>query len=429
MFQIAVGMLSVALAVYFIKHERTELTQVKATLFQANRFWLISAFALVGLFVAVQGWMYQFSFRAVQQRIPFKVGMLLYLKRNFVSIFIPAGTLTNILFFNKGIEIHQHIDKRHIYYASSIFSICSILSSILIIIPALIFLFLMGGLKVDMIVGILGAAMILGLVVWVMASMVRKGFVYKAIVKEVPSFGHLIDELRQQSLSMTPFFTVLALSLLIELIGIAHLYIAMGALGITPSFPVALIGYALVLIILLSSPFLRGLGAIELALTYSLTLFHYGAVNALSVVFLFRFFEFWSVMLLGLVVLLFKRDGLFMQLLAPVLILFLGITNLLSALTPAIAARIQLLRDFIPYNMIEISNAAIIVIGIILIATSFALLRGYKNSYYLALLLSGFSLLGHLFKGIDYEESILAAITIGVLLFERKTYFIRSVPL
>ncbi len=155
--QIALGILSLALAVFFIKHERTEFTQVKMVLLQAKPYWLFSGVVLVFLFVAAQGWMYQQSFRAVQRRIPFKIGMLLYLKRNFISIFIPAGTLTNVLFFNKDIEEKQGIEKAYIYYASTIFSICSVLSSILVAVPALILLFLKGDLKSKMVYGILGA--------------------------------------------------------------------------------------------------------------------------------------------------------------------------------------------------------------------------------------------------------------------------------
>lgn len=427
--QIALGVLSVLLAVFFIKHERTELTQVKSVLLQAKLYWLIFGVLLIFLFVAVQGWMYQYSFKAVQRKIPFKVGMLLFLKRNFISIFIPAGTLTNVLFFNKDIVEKQKIEKSYIYYASTIFSICSILSSILIAVPAVILLFFKGGLKGDMVYGILGAIVIFSALVYVVASIIKKGSIYKFIVKKTPAFAKAISELQEQTLDKKQLLKVLLFSCVIELIGIAHLYIAMAALGLTPSIIVAIIGYALVLIILMSSPFLRGIGAIELALTYALTLFNYSAVDALSVVFLFRFFEFWSVMVLGIFALLLKKDGLFMQLLAPVLLLFLGIANILSALTPALAERLKLLKDFIPYDIIEVSNTAVLVIGIILIATAVALIRGYKNSYYLALVLASVSLVGHFFKGIDYEEAILASIAIVVLLYQRKTYYIKSVPL
>ncbi|MEH6406089.1 MAG: phosphatidylglycerol lysyltransferase domain-containing protein [Leeuwenhoekiella sp.] len=427
--QLALGLLSILLAVFFIKQEQAELGQVKRVLQEAKIYWLFWGFILIFLFVAVQGLMYQFSFKSVNKKIPFKVGLSLYLKRNFISTFIPAGMVTNVLFFNKEIEDKQGIEKRFIYYASTIFSACSILSSILIIIPSLILLFFMGDLKGDMIYGVIGISVIICLLAFIVISIVKKGFVYHQIIKRLPSLVIIITDLQQQSLNKIQIMKVVLLSFAIEVIGIAHLYIAMGALGITPSLMVAIIGYALVLIILISSPFLRGLGAVELALTYALTLFNYSAVGALSVVLLFRFFEFWSVMILGVIALLFKKDGLFMQLLAPLLLLFLGITNIFSALTPALSYRLKVLRDFIPYDVIEVSNTAVLVIGVILIVSSAALIKGYKNSYYLAMVLASISLVGHFFKGIDYEEAILAALTILVLAYQRKTYYIKSIPL
>lgn len=427
--QVALGVLSILLAAFFIKQERTELVQVKTVLLQAKPLWFFSGSLLVLLFIAVQGWMYQYSFKAIHKQIPFKVGMLLYLKRNFISVFIPAGTLTNVLFFNKDIEEKQGIEKNYIYYASTLFSICSVISSILVALPAIVLLFLKGGLKEDMVFGILGLIIIFGFLVYLVISIVKRGFVFRQIEKKAPEFSRVINDLQQQSINKIQLLQVLLFSCVIEIIGIAHLYIAMGALGLAPSLMVAIIGYALVLIILLSSPFLRGIGAIELALTYALTLFNYSAVSALSVVFLFRFFEFWSVMILGLFAILFKKDGLFMQLLAPLLLLFLGIVNILSALTPALVYRLRLLKDFIPYDVIEVSNSTVLVVGIILLIAAVTLIKGYKNAYYLALFLSVISLIGHLFKGIDYEEAILASITIVVLLYQRKTYYIKSIPL
>lgn len=427
--QIALGLFSVLLAIFFVKHERTELTQVKEVLMQAKILWLAVGVLLVFLFVVVQGWMYEYSFKAIQKKIPFKVAMLLYLKRNFISVFIPAGTFTNVLFFNKDIEEKQGIERSYIYYASTLFSICSVVSSILVALPAILLLFLKGDLKKDMVYGILGLLLVFGLFTYIIVSTIKKGFVFRLIEHKSPEFAKILNDLKQQSIDKIQFAKVLLFSCVIEVIGISHLYIAMGALGLTPSLMVAVIGYALVLILLLSSPFLKGIGAIELALTYALTLFDYDAVSALSVVFLFRFFEFWSVMLLGVFALLFKKDGLFMQLLAPILLLFLGTVNILSALTPALVIRLKFLKGFIPFDVIEMSNTAVLVIGIILMFTAVTLIKGYKNSYYLALLLTILSLIGHLFKGIDYEEAILASITIAVLLYQRKTYYIKSEPL
>ena len=428
-FQIFFGLLSLMAGIYFIKHESAELIQVKSALQEANSWLLAGGGMLVLLFILVQGLMYQYSFRAVEKRIPIQAAVLLYLKRNFISVFLPAGMVTNILFFNREIEEKQGIDKTFIYYASTIFSVCSFASSILIAIPAIILLFLDNDLQGNSIVLITIVALILAILSFVVVSIIKRGFVFRLFQSAAPGLAKMFVDLQHYPLKRADLVVVLGLSCIIELIGVAHLYIAMAALDVTPSLPVAIIGYSLVLIILLTSPFLRGIGAIELALTYALTLFGFSAVAALSVAFLFRFFEFWSTLLLGIIALLFRKDGLFLQMLAPVLLFFLGIVNIFSGLTPALTGRVKVLRDFIPYDIIEGSNTLVIVIGIVLVFTAVTLVQAYRNSYYLALFLAMLSFIGHLFKGIDYEEAALALFTMGILIYQRKDYFIRSVPL
>ncbi len=428
-FQWVLGLLSILAGVYFIKHEQTELMQVKLVLSGANG-WLVGLGLLsVLLFVLVQGWMYQYSFKAVQKRIPLKTVILLFLKRNFIGVFIPASTITSIFFFNKDIEKKQGIKKTYIYYASTIFLAGSIASAILIAIPALILLFFKDGLRGNFISGIAIAVLCLAGLIYGVMSVVRKGFVYKVLHKSSPQLILSLEELLTHPLDKIALYKVLGLSCIIEIIGVTQLYISMMALNISPSITVAVIGYSLVLVILMTSPFLKGIGAIELALTYVLTLFGFSAVGALSVALLFRLFEFWSVWVLGIFALLLKRDGLFLQLLAPVLLFFLGVVNILSAITPALVERMKFLADFIPHNIIEVSNTMIVVIGIVLMFTAVTLVQGYRNSFYLALGLTIFSFIGHLFKGIDFEEASLSLITASVLVYQRKDYFIRSVPL
>src|SRR5680860_1838880 len=294
--QVVIGLLSILAGIYFIEHERTELVQVRSVLRDVNAWLLVLGILLVLLFVVVQGWMYQYSFRAVKKKIPLKTALLLYLKRNFISVFIPAGMVTNMFFFNKDIEEKQGIDRTFIYYASTLFSICSIASSILIAIPAVVLLIFKDGLKGDIIIGIGVALAILGSIVYLAVSIVRMGSVFRFLQKTAPKLAKSLGELRDYPLNRMDLYKVLGFSCIIEVIGVAHLYIAMVALHIPPSLTVALIGYALVLVILMTSPFLRGIGAIEVSLTYALTLFGYSAVSALSVAFLFRFFEFWSVL-------------------------------------------------------------------------------------------------------------------------------------
>ena len=136
--QIAFGLLFVALGIYFIKHEIGELTGVRGTLANAKPVWLLWGLLLLFAFIVVQGMMYQQSFKAIHEKIRLSTGIALYLKRNLISVFLPAGVVTNMLFFNESVERKDGVSKTQIYYASSVFSICSILSGVFIGLPALV---------------------------------------------------------------------------------------------------------------------------------------------------------------------------------------------------------------------------------------------------------------------------------------------------
>jgi phosphatidylglycerol lysyltransferase len=68
----------------------------------------------------------------------------------------------------------------------------------------------------------------------------------------------------------------------------------------------------------------------------------------------------------------------------------------------------------------------VLLIGLILLVTAAFLIQGQRNAWVLAMVLSILSLFGHLFKALDYEESILAASVILVLLLSVKQYKLKS---
>jgi len=424
--QIAIGLLFVGLGIYFFRHEIGELTNVRKTLASASPLWVIWGLLLIVAFVFVQGMMYQQSFRAIHEKIRLSTGINLYLKRNLISVFLPAGVLTNMLFFNESVEQKDGVSKTQIYFASSIFSICSILSGIIVGIPALVWLFLKQQVSGKMIVGIFLVALLIGILVFLVISFQRRGWVFNITEKKLPDFVQVLHEIGQQSFSRKKFLTVVGLSLIIEIIGISHLAIAVKALGGNPTLALAAIGYSIVLLLLMSSPFLRGLGAVEAALTYALILFGLPAVLALSITFLFRFFEFWAVLFLGLLAMVAKRDNIMIRILPAMLLFVLGFVNIISGITPALPERLETLTRWIPLGAIGASTWLVILSGIIMLATSIYLVRGLRNAWIMALVLSGISLIGHLAKGIDWEESTLALITCGSLVYQRHEYFIKS---
>ncbi|MCB9042012.1 MAG: lysylphosphatidylglycerol synthetase family protein [Lewinellaceae bacterium] len=424
--QVALSLLFVGLGIYFLRHERAEVQKVGAALSEAKGVWVFSGLILVAVFIAVQGLMYVYSFRAIGQGIGLGAASALYLKRNLISMFLPAGMLTNMFFFNEELEREEGIAPTQTYFASSIFSLCSILSSIIIGLPALLWLLLQSKLSGDLAVGLLAVLATLGLLGLGVRSLLKKGWLYGFLERKAPAFTEVIGQLQSQAFHARDFWIVVALSCVIEVIGIAHLYISMEALGGNATLKAAVIGYAIVLLLLMSSPFLRGVGAIEVALTYALTLFGFSTVAAISVAMLFRFFEFWSLLVLGVVILVAQRGALLLRVFPALLLFALGLVNILSALTPAAPERLKILKEFLPWAAIHASTYLVLFSGVLMLGVGAYLLRGLRNAWLMAVGLSALSLVTHLTKGIDYEEALIALVALASLIYQRKQYFIRT---
>ena len=425
--QSILSILFIGLALYFIRHERTELAEVKHTLVNASLNYVVAGIALAVFYIGVQGMMYCYSFRSVGESITLKSAMILFIKRNFISIFLPAGGISSLAFFTKNIE-RQHISKSKIHVASSIYAFVGIISVVVVAIPTLAYSFLKDTLSSNVIYTFSGLVLLVAVCVHFVYSITSEGWVYRLIIKVSPGFEARLAELKAINFSRKYLIITILFSVLIEVIGIVHLLIAMRALGYPVSVEGAAIGYIVSVMFLIVSPFLRGLGAIELSLSFILTRYGLSTLEAVSVTFLYRFFEFWILLIIGAFSFIFVRNNIFLRV-APVFLTFsLGIINILSVLTPALQYRLRLLHHFLPLYAITISNYAVFMVGIFLLLISAFLLKGVRAAWYLTVGLTFISIIGHLTKAIDYEEASLALFTLIALFLTRRQYFIRNNP-
>jgi phosphatidylglycerol lysyltransferase len=200
----------------------------------------------------------------------------------------------------------------------------------------------------------------------------------------------------------------------------------MTALALPASFAVSASAYIIAVLLMVVSPFLRGLGAVELSMVYVLEQSGYSSVQALSITVLYRVFEFWLPLVMGLISFAWKGRKIFLRLAPAMLTFTLGIVNIVSAVTPPLHRRLHLIREYIPLNAIHASNLMVLFIGMTLLVTTAFLFRGLRNAWIMALILAILSLVGHLTKALDYEEATFAALTIIILLATVGQYRIRS---
>lgn len=130
----------------------------------------------------------------------------------------------------------------------------------------------------------------------------------------------------------------------------------------------------------------------------------------------------------GLFSFISKKDNLILRILLACIIFVLGIVNIISAITPAIPARLRLMKDLLPDDIIATSNRLVLVFGLMLVILSVFLLQGSKRALFVAIFLTFFSIIGHLLKAADYEEAILSFVALSVLFYTRSFYKLKPHP-
>ena len=422
--EVLLALLFIVFFIFFIKNEHLEIASVGKEVFGARAGYIFLGLVVTGLYIFLQALLYIYSFKTICQKISLSAATILFLKRNLVSVFIPAGTFSSLTFFNKDLE-KQNLTRTQAFYGSYLFAVASLISVIVVALPVLAYLFVkqsVGKIEIWAFVVLIAIVILLAYVVY---SFVKKGLLYRIVRRRMPAWIVILEEIQSQSFRLRVFIQTCIISVLIELTGILHLYIAMLALGMEPSISASIAGYVVMVLLLSVSPFLRGLGAIEISMTYLLVQYGYSLLDSASITLLFRFFEFWVPLVAGLFIILAKKGNILIRVLPVIIIFSLGVINIVSALTPAIPSRIHLVETFLSSDITEISNYTVLVFGIVLIVLSIYLFKGAKNAWRAALILSFASVIGHLVKAIDFEEASIALVAFISLIINRKSYFVR----
>ncbi len=261
-----------ALGIWFLKHERAELVEVKTTLLTSQWEWVVLGIIVTGLYIALQGLMYVASFSSIQCKVSLRDTISLFLKRNLISVFLPAGGVSSLAFFTGPLE-KKGISRTQIHYASTLYAFVGILSVILVAIPVFILLLLKGNSSASEWLALAALFLVMGFLLLIYRMLIMKKRFYRFVLTHFPALELLIEDLRSNKVLLGKFLLTVLFSVIIEFTGIFHVYIAMKALHINPSLYAATLGYIISVIFMMVSPFLRGLGAIEVSMSLILVRF------------------------------------------------------------------------------------------------------------------------------------------------------------
>ena len=416
----------ILLAFIFFRSERKELLQIIPNIENADGRWLIAGVIVTFLYILLQSGMYVSSFSSISLSLKWVDAIELFLKRNFLSIFLPAGGVSALAYTPSQLR-KRGFNKTQIHQASGLYAFAGLFTVFLVGFPVVI-LFALSTNKhlASAWIGLILVVFILAGIIFIAKSLKEQGKLYQFIETKFPKLTPFIDELFAANVNNKKYVGTILFSTGVEISGMFHLLIAMLALGLPASFSIAAIAYMVSVILMVSSPFLRGLGAVEISIVYILEMYGYSTVQALSVTVLYRLFEFWLPMIFGLLAFAWRGRNLFIRIVPALLIFMLGLINIISVVTPPLRIRLKLIREFLPLEAINTSNILVLFIGLALLITSAFMFKGLKNAWRLALLLAVLSLIGNLTKAFDYEEATFAGIIIIFLLLSRSQYKIRS---
>lgn len=414
--------LFILIGIYFLRQQRQNLSTTFTYLHQANLYWLIVALFITGVYIFLQSYIYVNSFLAVGVRLRLSKSIELFLKRSLISIFLPGGGIT-ALAYTPGSVRKTVEEKLKIHQASGLFAFAGLFSTFLVGLPVLV----MNVHRNSLVgLGIAGASVLLVLLLF--KGIRNKGQWYQGLHQRFPKLAGRLYELTSASINKRDFYFAILSSVGVELCGIVHLYISMLAVGGQPSLQAAGVAYILSVLLMVASPFLKGLGAIELSIVYVLSHYGYAPVQALAITIIYRFFEFWLPLFCGIVAFLVRGKEIFLRVFPALLIFALGLINILSVVTPPIMARVHFIRFFVPVAAIHVSNLFVLYVGIMLLVTAAFLIKGRRNAWWIAVIISFLSVPGHLIKALDYEEAFVALLVFTTLVFTKTQYRSKGSP-
>ena len=421
------AVLLIAVGAWFFKHEQPELGNIKHILLTSRFPFIILGIIFTVMYIFLQGFMYKMAFASVRKKVNLSSTIMLFLKRNFISVFMPAGGVMSLAFFTDEVE-GAETSKTKIHFASSIYAFTGILTLVLVSVPVFIYALARGLSGAEEALASVAMVLLISAIFLMYKSLVNKRSIYRIFVRFFPASEVLIDDFISHSIDIKYLVFTILISVIIDITCMCQVYTAMVALNLDASLFYAMLGYLTSVFFLVISPFMRGLGAVELSMSLVLAKLGYSGAEALAITLLYRFFEFWLPLLSGAVSFLLKINKLLIRLIPAFLIFILGIVNIISSITPGISERVHLLEDFIPLDAISASNYFVFFAGTFMLLTAIFMLRGLRNAWWIALLLSAASCLGHLTKAIDYEEAIFALSIFVILLISRKEYVIKGNP-
>lgn len=227
----------------------------------------------------------------------------------------------------------------------------------------------------------------------------------------------------------------MGIMILAHIVDLASLYVLFLAFHYPIQLWALVAGYAMGILFWIVSPTPQGIGVVEGVMTLVFTSLGVPAAVAATVTLAFRGLTFWLPLLIGFIILRWVRtfgveerslsESWNVRIVA-IMTAAMGLINVLSAVTPALAERLLILEQYSPLSVRHGGRLTTALAGFALLLLAGGLWRRKHVAWLTTLGILVISAISHLIKGLDYEEALLAGVLAAWLVYFRHYFHARS---
>ncbi len=429
--------LLLAVAILFVGRERTDLAAIDHALRTASPGWLLIALgaqlAIVGL-MGCQQWL---VYRLLGQRLPYRLLLPLLLRRQLIATVVPGGAPISL-----AVQVRRLAD-RGVPTALALFgevlsAAVGMISFISLLLPVAVVLILTGGATGLIVVATTILVAVGALILVAFAVALRPTGPPVWVVRRLPvRIREGLDQVRAQRIGSVRSLPIFANGLLIDFAGVLVLYLAIRAVHADLSLSSVLVGYTVGSAFLFITPIFGGLGIVELSMATALIARGLPTPAALSGVLVYRAFELWLPLALGVASEPLVRRGTagrawsgargLMPRLPAIATALVGALTVWSVLGPHTGE--HRLREASTYWVLSIPSLArsvALVAGLLLLALAWGLWRRKRLAWLIAVGLLGAATVSHPLKGHDAGIVIATSVTLFILIVRRADFRVRT---
>jgi phosphatidylglycerol lysyltransferase len=437
----------------------TEIEKLIQTLAQGQWQWVLVAALLQVVYYIVFSALYQASFHTVEVESRVRDLLPLTLGSIFVHVVAPSGGASGIaLFVDDAIRRGQSAARTTA--GTLLVQVADFATFILVLIVGLAYLYSQHDLKAYeslgtvvllLIVSGLTSVLLLGLwqpdrlrrlLGWLQGILNRSaGWFRRPSLLSDDWADRNAAEFTQAAMAITAhprrLVRTLATALTAHIVDLASLYALFLAFHEPVQFGPLVAGFAIGVLFMVATPIPMGIGVVEGMMPLVYISLGVPGEAATVITLAFRGLSFWLPFAIGFLLLRrvkafgaqeYSRAQVWSVRAAALLTGLMGLVNVLSALTPSLAERLALLRQFSPLEVRRGGHLTAALAGFALMLLGGSLWRRKRTAWLLTLVVLLISIVSHLLKGLDYEEAILAAALLVWLWSLRQHFHARSDP-